>query len=198
MKPQLAAALSVLAITLAGCETKPEWTDWKDISQEQSLVRVIWPPGVEQLEIKREARSERYKYITQERWKWGSGQAFMLKLPGRMFIRIFEHDPKVLIDEIPNWPYLKDMGLSISQSDVIMDVNRIGKYFYAVSDKNTYGQVCFVFHQALPKYTEAGYQDTPGTSGGLIAGYDCGDKGSITVDEMKSLMFPIIEGLQMR
>lgn len=187
------------AIAVAGCQTTREWTDWKDITAEQSLVKVVWPSESKPVNIKRQARSERYRYIEQEQWSWRSGAAWVNKLPNGMYSRISIHDAGSLETRtLSNWKYLKKIGLRLEQDEVEMGINKVGKYFYAVSDRNTAAQVCFVFYQALPLEVVGNYQDVHGASGGEMSAFECQPVRTISIERMKALMVSFVENIDMQ
>ncbi len=187
------------AIAVSGCETKSEWTDWKDITAEQSMVRIVWPPEAKPVNIKRRARSERYKYIEQEHWIWRSGAAWVTKLPNGMYSRIRIHDAGSLQKRaLSGWDHLKNIALRVEEGDVEMGANDVGKYFYAVSDRNTAAQVCFVFYQALPLDVVGNYQEVPGASGGEITAFDCQPVRTVSIERMKALMVSFVENIDMQ
>ena len=189
--------LCIVAAT--GCQTTREWTDWKDISAEQSLVSIVWPPETKPVDINRRARSEKYIYDEQEHWSWGSGAAWVHKLPGNRYSKIRIHDAGSLEKyALSGWKHLKGIGLRLDEGDVQMGANKVGKYFYAVSDRNTAGQVCFVYFQALPLNTVGSYRDVPGASGGSMTAFDCRSARRITVAEMKAQMVLFVENIRMR
>lgn len=196
----LGSMIAASAFVLAACQTtqQAEWSEWQDITAEQSLVRVVWPSNVDPVKINRQARSERYKYIKQERWHWGSGQAYLSKLPGNIYYAVSKRDSSKLREDALGWTHLKEIGLTIDDSQIKRGVNKLGIYFHAVSDKNTDGEICFVYFQALPFSEQSGYESVRDAAGGFLTAYECQSSERISVDKMSAMMLPFVEEITMR
>ncbi|MBT3359711.1 MAG: hypothetical protein HN403_08800 [Rhodospirillales bacterium] len=191
--------LIVAPLALAACQTtsKDVWSEWKDISEGQSAVAFAWPPHAKPVSIRRRARNEKHRYIRQEHWGWGSGQAWVSKAPGNVYYKFSKHDKSLLIKACDRWKHLKEIGLKISDSQVKRGVNPVGNYFYAVSDQNSGDQTCFVYHQGLPFNVQSGYADERGVAGGILSAYECQPKTRISVAQLEPLMVPFVEGVRM-
>lgn len=193
------AVLIAAPLMLVACQTtgKDSWSEWKEISEGQSAVTLAWPPQAKPVSIKREVRKEKHRYIRQEYWNWGSGQAWMSKAPGNVYYKFSKRDNSLLIESCEDWKHLKEIGLIIPESQIKSGVNKVGNYFYAVSDQNSGNQVCFVFHQGLPFNVQSGYADERDVAGGLLSAYECQPKTKISVAQMEQLMVPFVEGVRM-
>ena len=192
----------VFVAAFSGCKTttntQSEWTEWKPISEGQSVVQIIWPEGGKPLEIKRNARGERYKYIKQEVWSWGSGEAFIQKLPDSMYMMASTHDSEIIRDMYRNWQKLKRINFEIPNNEIQFGVNKIGKYFYAASEKTSTGQTCFIYHQAFPEDLGAQYFHEKNASSGFISGYECAPTKRFSAEQLTERMLPFVENLRMR
>lgn len=191
--------LVVVPLALGACQTtgKDAWTEWKEISESQSAVSFAWPPQAKPVSIKREARKEKYKYIRQELWNWGSGRAWLSKLPGGRYYNVSPRDSGRLIKEINTWNYLKGIELTVDEPQIKQGVNSAGVYFYAVTDRNDGNMTCFIFFQALPNEGQSGFETTKGVAGGIMSAYECQPKARISVAGMEKLMVPFVEGVRM-
>ena len=109
------------------------------------------------------------------------------------------HSSDALLEEYKTWRKLKKIDLKVGQNSVQRKSNRLGNYFYAVSDESTSGETCFVFYQGILHHRAAGYQAAPpNTSGGSISGYSCVNSKDVTAQELSEKMLSALDTLRRR
>lgn len=197
-KTLLLMAASVLAV--AACQTTEEsWSKPQLISEEESAYEVYWPEAMTQTEIRRYRVTQSYSDAYEERWRWPTGAARAHHTPRGTYIRdVSSNDPKSLVTHSAFWKKLSPSGVTVDETDIQRDTNVLGNFFYALSDKNTSGKLCFVYFQAVKAASPPGYETVVGGADDLLAAVDCQPHGAVSRDDYVENMVALFKSLRLQ
>ncbi|MCZ6764951.1 MAG: hypothetical protein O7C63_08475 [Alphaproteobacteria bacterium] len=150
-------------------------------------------PGLAQLQ-RRPTRD-----VLREYWRWDTGaMAIASATAPNTTIGKGRNDPAGLVAQFVFWRELVERGIAFERDDIKRGENRIGPYFFAVSDRTIDGETCLFFRQGLPVKIVGSVTKDDDAVRGEISGYDCRTGDRLTPNGLEILVRPMIDALAIR
>lgn len=181
---RVAGVVLILAVVAACQTTTGQYSDWRRIGVPESRLQLSELAGLNSDNIVRRARSNFER--NQEYWTWNGGELFMESLmPYRYFEGNYD-DNALLVRHVGYWKKLKELGVTIAESDVLRTHNSFGDILYAVKDSDAEGRRCFVAVGYWRALQVAGPGD--GNPSAYARAYSCVGVGSKAAARLEETM----------
>ncbi len=187
------AVILASLLVFSGAANALEWSEWRQIAENESGFAHEAVPGGPALEIERFLSTENGG-ARREEWSWGSGQMVAVNAgPGRYLER---NTKKFLRDYVAAVADAEGMEISITNSDIHRNHNKMGNYSYAEVQIDDPNVACFFFVQYFGNASSAGYSGSAGMAArGFLRGLDCQSTATAAADAHEGSMHLFLEGL---